>query len=218
MSDLDEYENEIRSLLEEIDRGIKEITRASGKKQQFDVRAKAEMLEGRLKRANAVLKSFRADYRELEKKDQGPYATKATQFEETLKTLKNELEWACKQSENGGLGAAGAQSSPQDDYQQTMVQAKRIQAEDIDATGRIASQVVTINQVGQATLEEMAIQEEKMKQINKSMDEIDGNLKLAQRQMRAFARKMATDKLIMGLVLLIVLAIIFVIIWKIVKK
>ncbi|EFA81050.1 hypothetical protein PPL_05886 [Heterostelium album PN500] len=215
---LAEFEQEFRSLADEIDRGTKEIQRAVGKKQQFDVRAKAELLDGRLKRAKDVLKSYRREYRELEKKDQAEYATKATQFEEIIKTIENDLRWAEKQNEGGSTPSGGAETStPQDDYNQTMIQAKNIQKKDIEAVTRMQQEAIQITQVGTATLEEMAIQTEQMKRIDKHLDEVDSNLKLATRQMRAFARKMATDKLIMGLVLLIVLAIIFVIVWSIVK-
>eukprot|EP01133_Synstelium_polycarpum_P003775 gene3775-4354_t len=212
---LADYEIEFTTIADEVDRGTKEMLKS---KRPQDVKTKSDLLRARLNRAKQILRSYKIDYRELPKSDQEEFVKKANQYEERLKTLDNELSWAEKQQENGGLGAAGAEPTIQDDYNQTMVQAKKIQQQDIDATNRILQEVVTINMTGQATLEEMAVQEEQMKRIGKGMDEVDSNLKLAQRQMRAFARKMATDKLIMGLVLMIVLAIIAVIIVKIVKK
>ncbi|EAL64759.1 hypothetical protein DDB_G0285369 [Dictyostelium discoideum AX4] len=50
----------------------------------------------------------------------------------------------------------------------------------------------------------MNIQEEPIYRIKNDMDLIDSNLKLAPRQMRSIARKMATDKIILGLILLII--------------
>ncbi|KAF2073089.1 hypothetical protein CYY_005613 [Polysphondylium violaceum] len=212
--DLSEYEADFESIANEIDAGVRDLNR---NKKAFDVRQKAELLRNRLQRARQILKSYRIDFRELPKAEQTNYQAKATTYEERLKTLENDLNWAEKQSENGGLGAPQAQSSVQGDYEQTMAQAKAIQKKDIDAVTRIAAEVDIINQTGTATLEEMAVQDEQLKRIEKGMNEVDSNLKLATRQMRAFARKMATDKIIMGLVLLIVIAIIFVIVYSIVK-
>eukprot|EP01132_Coremiostelium_polycephalum_P006637 gene6637-8210_t len=212
-----DYEADFQSIVEEIDRGIKALNPSAKNRKEFEIKTKVDLLRNRLNRAKQILRSYKIDIREIEKAHQPKYTAKATQFEERIKALENELNWAEKQNENGGLGAAGAEQTPHDDYQSTMQQAKNIQKEDLTRVNHILQEVTTISQEGQATLEEMAIQEEQMKKIDKDFNEIDANLKLATRQMRVFARKMATDKIIMGLVLLIVLAIIFVIVWSIVK-
>ncbi|EGG22461.1 hypothetical protein DFA_04588 [Cavenderia fasciculata] len=210
-----EYESEFITITDEIERGVKDLPRLN--KKPAELRSKAEILRSRLTRAKQILRSYKIETRELPKEEQREHINKANSFEERVKTIENELNWAEKQGENGGAGAAGAEATPQDDYNQTMMQARAIQEKDLQATDRILEEVIQMNTVGTSTLEEMSKQEEQMKRIAKGMDEVDSNLKLAQRQIRVFARKMATDKLIMGLVLLIVIAIVVTIIVSIVK-
>ncbi|KAM9977095.1 hypothetical protein ACTFIR_010951 [Dictyostelium discoideum] len=220
MADLQENEMDFEKIVREVEIGIKDLSK---NKRGIEARGGAELLRNRIGRAKQILRSYKLDFRELPKNEQKPYQDKANQYEEQIKTLENDLNWAEKNSENGGGGGGGGSGGGNNsqsidaEYQETMQKAKKIQQQDIDATHRILSEVGQINEVGTSTLEEMAVQEEQMKRIQKDMEEIDGNLKLATRQMRAFARKMATDKLIMGLVLLIVAAIIFVIVYSIVK-
>ncbi|KAN0048106.1 hypothetical protein ACTA71_002501 [Dictyostelium dimigraforme] len=218
MADLQENEMDFEKIVREVEIGIKDLSK---NKRGIEARGGAELLRNRLTRAKQILRSYKLDFRELPKTEQKPYQDKANQYEEQIKTLENDLNWAEKNSENGGGGSNNNNNSNgqsiDSEYQETMQKAKKIQQQDIDTTQRILAEVGQINEVGTSTLEEMAVQEEQMKRIQKDMEEIDGNLKLATRQMRAFARKMATDKIIMGLVLLIVAAIIFVIVYSIVK-
>ncbi|KAN0041766.1 hypothetical protein ACTFIV_004316 [Dictyostelium citrinum] len=218
MADLQENEMDFEKIVREVEIGIKDLSK---NKRGIEARGGAELLRNRITRAKQILRSYKLDFRELPKTEQKPYQDKANQYEEQIKTLENDLNWAEKNSENGGGGSNNNSNnnnqSIDTEYQETMQKAKKIQQQDIDTTHRILAEVGQINEVGTSTLEEMAVQEEQMKRIQKDMEEIDGNLKLATRQMRAFARKMATDKIIMGLVLLIVAAIIFVIVYSIVK-
>ncbi|KAK5580720.1 hypothetical protein RB653_000744 [Dictyostelium firmibasis] len=217
MADLQENEMDFEKIVREVEIGIKDLSK---NKRGIEARGGAELLKNRLTRAKQILRSYKLDFRELPKTEQKPYQDKANQYEEQIKTLENDLNWAEKNSENGGgsnNNNNNGQSTIDTEYQEIMQKAKKTQLQDIDTTHRILQEVNQINEVGTSTLEEMAVQEDQMKRIQKDMEEIDGNLKLATRQMRAFARKMATDKIIMGLVLLIVAAIIFVIVYSIVK-
>ncbi|KAN0012580.1 hypothetical protein ACTFIU_007887 [Dictyostelium citrinum] len=219
MADLQENEMDFEKIVREVEIGIKDLSK---NKRGIEARGGAELLRNRITRAKQILRSYKLDFRELPKTEQKPYQDKANQYEEQIKTLENDLNWAEKNGENGGGGSNNNSNNNNNqsidtEYQETMQKAKKIQQQDIDTTHRILAEVGQINEVGTSTLEEMAVQEEQMKRIQKDMEEIDGNLKLATRQMRAFARKMATDKIIMGLVLLIVAAIIFVIVYSIVK-
>ncbi|EGC38842.1 hypothetical protein DICPUDRAFT_75576 [Dictyostelium purpureum] len=216
MADFQETEAEFESIAKELELGIKNLS-----KNRRDVAGTVALLRNRLTRAKQILRSYKLDFRELPKGDQKPFQEKANEYEEKLKKLENDLNWAERDDGSGSPAAATVQSNgvqtQNEETTQILNQAKNIQKKDLDAVRRIEMDVANMNQAGTSTLEEMAVQEEQMKRIQKDMEEVDSNLKLATRQMRAFARKMATDKIIMGLILLIVIAIIFVIIYTIVR-
>ncbi|EFA76643.1 hypothetical protein PPL_09948 [Heterostelium album PN500] len=214
---LGEYEQDFLKVVE-LEKGIKDIKSAAAKKKKniLDIRQNAEHLDERLKVArNCIvfnnLKSFRREYRILEKKEQTEYETKAKQYDETLRKLENELRWAEKQNEgdptNTGEIAIPINDQAQNQYNQDMAQAKRLQQQDKEAITRMEAQGVEMVEIGINTLSGMEHQNQQLKKIDENLNQVEDNLKLATRQMRAFARKMATDKLIMGLILLIVLAV-----------
>ncbi|KYQ94258.1 hypothetical protein DLAC_04555 [Tieghemostelium lacteum] len=210
---LAEYEEEFNSLVVEIGNSIRELTK---NKKGYD-RSKVDLIQNRIKRARDVIKSYRVEFRTLPKTDQIPFQTKTNEMEEQVKKLENDLNWSEKQSENGGNGTPQGESTMQKEFQDTMSLATKIQKEDISKTENILKDVEQINMLGAQTLEEMKVQDEQLNRIDKGLNEVDSNLKLAQRQIRVFARKMATDKLILGLILLIVIAIVITIIFSIVK-
>jgi hypothetical protein len=57
-----------------------------------------------------------------------------------------------------------------------------------------------------------------MKGIYSNVDKIEGDLKRADKIMRAFMRRMATDKLVLCFILLIIIGIITIIAWQATKK
>jgi len=63
----------------------------------------------------------------------------------------------------------------------------------------------------------LAQQTEQLQKVGEGIKEVQQYLKLASKELRAFARRVATDKLIMSFICLIVLGIIFIIIWSAVK-
>ncbi|KYQ99697.1 hypothetical protein DLAC_03637 [Tieghemostelium lacteum] len=210
---LAEYEEEFNSLVVEIGNSIRELTK---NKKGYD-RSKVDLIQNRIKRARDVKNSYRVEFRSLPKTDHLPFQTKTNEMEEQIKKLENDLNWSEKQSENGGNGTPQGESTMQKEYQDTMSLATKIQKEDISRTENALKQVIDTNNIGTQILEEMKVQDEQLTRIDKGLNEVDSNLKLAQRQIRVFARKMATDKLILGLILLIVIAIVITIIFSIVK-
>lgn len=64
----------------------------------------------------------------------------------------------------------------------------------------------------------LAEQTEKLRKIDEGLEDVQANLKGAARQLRSFARRLATDKLIIVFIFLILGGIIFVIVWSATHK
>ena len=63
----------------------------------------------------------------------------------------------------------------------------------------------------------LAHQTEQLARVEEGIQEVNTYLKLASKELRAFVRRTATDKIIMSFVCLIVIGIIFIIIWQSLK-
>ncbi|KAN0041767.1 hypothetical protein ACTFIV_004317 [Dictyostelium citrinum] len=223
MADITENEIELEKIIYEVEKGIKDLGK---NKKGIEARGGADLLKNRIDRLKQVLRSYKIDLRELPKNELIKYKSKVKNYEEQIKKLENDLNWVEKVASDGNTIGSPIDSNNNNDeklkndveYQSVLKKAKETQQQDIKITKGILQTVIETNNVGTSALEEMKIQEDQMNRIINDMDIIDGNLKLATRQMRAFARKMATDKIILGLILLIVAGIIVVIVYKTIKK
>jgi t-SNARE complex subunit (syntaxin) len=72
-------------------------------------------------------------------------------------------------------------------------------------------------QVGTDIGSELTQQTDKLRKVQQDVDEVELNLKMANKQLRSLARRLATDKIFMIFIALIVIGILFIIIWKIVN-
>lgn len=91
---------------------------------------------------------------------------------------------------------------------QLVDEGKAVQQESKASTNRAKQVLQTTIQIGQDTSEALKKQTEQLENVDKTMDLLESNLKRADKQIRIFLRRMATDKVIMGLMLLIVLGIV----------
>ncbi|KAM9977096.1 hypothetical protein ACTFIR_010952 [Dictyostelium discoideum] len=226
MADITENEIELDKIIKEVEKSIKDLGK---NKKNIEFRGGVELVKNRINRSKQILRSYRIDLREIPKTESAKYDSKVNNYEEQIKKLENDLNWVENIMDNNESGSSVNSNNKNNNdnnenlkndiqYQNVMKKAKDIQEQDKKITNGILQTVIETNNIGTATLVEMNIQEEKIKRINNDMDVIDGNLKLATRQMRSMARKMATDKIILGLILLIIAGIIVVIVYKTLKK
>ncbi|KAM9955922.1 hypothetical protein ACTFIW_002130 [Dictyostelium discoideum] len=227
MADITENEIELDKIIKEVEKSIKDLGK---NKKNIESRGGVELVKNRINRSKQILRSYRIDLREIPKTESAKYDSKVNNYEEQIKKLENDLNWVENIMDNNENTSNNKNNNSNNDnnnnenlkndiqYQNVMKKAKDIQEQDKKITNGILQTVIETNNIGTATLVEMNIQEEQIKRINNDMDVIDGNLKLATRQMRSMARKMATDKIILGLILLIIAGIIVVIVYKTLKK
>jgi SNARE protein len=86
--------------------------------------------------------------------------------------------------------------------------AKRIQQESKESTTRTKQQLQHTIEIGASTNAKLKEQTQQLEGVDKKVEQIDDNLKRADKQIRIFMRRMATDKVVLALVLMVVLGII----------
>jgi SNARE protein len=62
--------------------------------------------------------------------------------------------------------------------------------------------------IGKETRQNIEVQKERLQGVENGLDRVDGNIRTANRQIRVFIRRMATDKLVMCLLILVILGVI----------
>ncbi|KAM9942513.1 hypothetical protein ACTFIT_005896 [Dictyostelium discoideum] len=195
MADIIENEIELDKIIKEVEKNIKDLRK---NKKDIESRGGVDLIKNRINRSKQILRSYKIDLRELPKTELAKYDSKVNDYEEQIKKLENDFNWVENIMVNNESGSS-------------------VTKQDKKITNGILQTVIETNNIGTTTLAEMNIQEEQINRIKNDMDLIDSNLKLATRQMRSIARKMATDKIILGLILLIIAGIIVVIVYKTLK-
>lgn len=203
MADLSAIEDavtEINSLLEEVDgrfTRLKKVKNVNQSKKADDI----AFMKNRIDRAKKALKTMRVEIRELSKVEQKPHNDKAAQLEEKINQQLTDIEWYEK-DEPGAADANGIMLGstvishqfnlfvgPELDHNAIIDKAKNIQTQDIDILHRVTQQVQSTKDIGTDTLVKLNQQTEQMVQIDKGLDEVSSNLKLASLHLKTFVRR-----------------------------
>jgi len=213
MSDIIEgYKQEISELCDEVAKGIEDLNRAKGLQgvKRSDL---VNKLKGRIGRAKQVLKSIKVELREMGKLEAKPHTEKASLLEEKIKQLEIDLDWTEKSDPNEAV-VAQAQAT---DYKAVLAQGAAIQEDDIGRLKKVQQTIAQTTEVGTATLAKQQEQRDQIVRIDQGVDQVSSNIKLANKHLRVFVRRMATDKIIMGFLFLIFAGVIFIIVYSIIK-
>ena len=100
--------------------------------------------------------------------------------------------------------------------QEVIQEASKVQDASLNKVKRMQQTVEESRQVGAATAIRLKGQTEQLKNIDTDIMKVKSNLSRADLLLRAFMRKMMTDKLIMGFMLLIFIGIVVIVIYKMV--
>eukprot|EP01108_Squamamoeba_japonica_P005222 TRINITY_DN4102_c0_g1_i1.p1 TRINITY_DN4102_c0_g1~~TRINITY_DN4102_c0_g1_i1.p1 ORF type:complete len:244 (-),score=113.17 TRINITY_DN4102_c0_g1_i1:24-755(-) len=195
MEELDDYTQDLQNLETEIRNGTKQLAKLKGDKRE----EKIKFLQGRIKRMRVVHRTYKVELRELSKEEKKPYEQKYHEHEETITRLVQDLDWAKADGDRGellkgGKGAAGGNAS----RDQMLDKADKIQKEDLSAVDRMKSKVAEAQEIGAETAEKMHGQMGQLAGTTEQLDEQRLLLAQGSKQLRAFARRIATDKIIMA--------------------
>mmetsp|Transcript_8526 Transcript_8526/g.8088 ORF Transcript_8526/g.8088 Transcript_8526/m.8088 type:complete len:183 (-) Transcript_8526:255-803(-) len=146
------------------------------------------------------------------------YEQQLAQHEQDLQTLKQEISSLKSNSSKQELfDGANAGASPQQDGDSLLKGASRIQdktQESLDNTKRLVEES---KETGMNTLEQLHQQREQIERIDNDVDRIEDNLQRADRLIKTFSKRMATDKLIQGFTCLNVILLFAIVMWAIFK-
>jgi len=204
---------EISELCDEVENGLQELKNTKVfKGQKRD--DKVALLKTRLNRARVALRSLKVEFRELSKIDQKPHADRAALLEERINKLSTDLEFA----ERNDPEQQKQDAAMVVDYNAVLNKGKAIQDEDLKILSGLNRQLEDTEQIGASTLVKMQEQSEQMRSIDKQVDEVASNVKLASRQVRVMVRRWGTDRLIQCLMFCIVAGVIVIIVYSVVTK
>jgi len=203
----------LERLCAEIRKGIDGLAKIKGQ----DRGTKITFLQNRIARAKQVFRSFKVELRDVPKAEAEPYVRKMKDYNENINQLIQDLTWASEKADL--MDGAPVKEKDLDNMtadQIVEVGAKK-QDESIKSLDRTLQTIEASKGVASDTAQQLSQQTDQLRRIGEGVDEVEINLKEASRQLRSFARRIATDKIIMLMMLLVVLAIIVVIILSIVK-
>jgi len=212
--ELRDLETELEKLVADIRKGIDGLAKLSTTEKQN----KVSYLQGRINRAKQVYRNFKLELRDLPKVDADPWNKKAKDYMDQINKLSQDLSWSQdKDSMNVNGGPPATQDPDAMTTKQVLEKAENIQKKDLEGVDRILQNIEQTKETGVAIGENLARQTEQLGKVNEGIQEVQSYLKLAGKELRAFSRRVATDKLIMSFVCLIVIGIIFIIVWSAVK-
>jgi len=214
MSALADHFEEISDLCSEVQKEIAVL-----KKMKFgrDKDDKVIYIKNRLQRAREALRSIKVEFREMSKVESAPYRDRIKAAETRINELYADLEWAEKNESEKDQQLRLQKMEDEKDYKKIIEKGAGIQQNDLDILKGITQTNEETMQMGTEILTELGSQRETMGRAAKGVEQIESNLKVASRQARILARRLATDKIILGFILLIVLAVLFIIIYSAVK-
>jgi len=210
LSVVDDSVVEINGLLDEVnDRltRLKKAKNANAGKKNDDV----AFMRNRMDRAKKALRTMRVEIRELPKVEQKPHNERAQALEDRINQMVLDIDWFEKDQPEGGPPAADLS------HHEILNKAKNIQEGDINTIHGVLRNIEETKEIGANTLVKLNDQTNQMINIDKGVDEVSSNLKLASRYMKTFVRRLASDKIFMGFIFLIFVAVVFIIVWSIVK-
>ncbi len=169
-------------------------------------------LQGRLTRAKQVLHSFKVEMRDLPRELVPQYDGVYNDFHERLQVMHGELSAALQDAQRASLGVRTVDEMS---TQEVLKEASSVQEKSLQSIGRMRQQIEVSKEVGAQTAIRLKDQTEQMKAIDTDVMKVKSNLSRADLLIRAFMRKMMTDKIIMGFMCLIFVGVVVIIVYKI---
>ena len=158
--------------------------------------------------------------------DRRLYDGTLSQYEQTLNSLSSEIKSLRASTAKGelfiGADTGNVMSGDEPDLEAAgdalLKDANRMQDQTQGAIDNIEQMVLEAKEVGMGTIEELRRQRDQITGIDEQAMKIEDDLKRADKLIRNFGRRMATDKIIQCFACLNVLLLVAVIIFSIVKK
>ena len=154
--------------------------------------------ESKVTRAKNIKKSYKMEMRLIKNGiDRRGFEEKLKKHDVAIGKLLGELKWAKSDGAKSELfGGASRGQNPEGEGDAMLAGASKLQDKTADSLLHTQKMVEATKEVGQATIEELHRQREQIKDITEEVIQIEDNLARADKLIRTFGRRMATDKFI----------------------
>ncbi|RKO98052.1 hypothetical protein CXG81DRAFT_9023, partial [Caulochytrium protostelioides] len=224
-AEVEEFDEQMQELLTGIRTVLeKEVSKMRGQERL----EKCNYLRNRLQRAKQVHRSIVVEVRELPPDKAMGWSERAREYETTILKYMKDVEWAestaNETAKAGTAGALGVPGGPGSRNVEEMTakdmtqQALQIQDKTQESALRAKRMVEETIQIGAVVNSDLAAQGDQLNKIQDDVAKVETNLKRADKQIRVFMRRLASDKVFIILILLVVLGLIATIVVAILKK
>lgn len=216
--EIEDYHQQLLDVCAEIEEDLEDLPNL----QEHEKPEEMAEIEQQLKWAKQLLMSYRVELRELTVVEAARYQQKTKDHTARLQKLQADFNWAKKEVDRGQLGLAGGRapiSNNPDDMTagQIIAKGEAIQEQSLESLARSKRMVQDTIEVATSTNEALQEQTAQIVRIQEDVERVESNLKRADRQLRAFMRRMMTDKIILCMICLVILGIIGAIVYSTIK-
>lgn len=209
-----DYDEELEGICEEIRKGIDQISSPKSKLKPQERADKINYLNGRVNRAKQVFKSLKVELRDLPKSEAEPYQKKVKQYNDDINKFIQDLTWISDKEAlvEGSTTTTTPQQMDAMTTAQLLEKGQKVQEKSLDSLGHTLQTIDSTKEVGSATAQKLHEQTEQLVKVGEQVDEMQSYLDQANKELRSFVRRIATDKIILGLICIIVVGIIVIIV------
>eukprot|EP00002_Diphylleia_rotans_P015402 TRINITY_DN2989_c0_g3_i2.p1 TRINITY_DN2989_c0_g3~~TRINITY_DN2989_c0_g3_i2.p1 ORF type:complete len:221 (-),score=73.31 TRINITY_DN2989_c0_g3_i2:290-952(-) len=208
MEDIKDYDEQLTRLLRKAEDLLEKLGSIVGPARKDRITEVTNILD----QCTTQLKSFKLELSDIPKDERRIYEAKLKEHRDRMEKLQNDLRWA--KSDNPGT--VGPNDVELMTNAQKLDEASKVQDQSLGSLARSKKLVQNATEIGVETNKQLKAQTEQLNAINSDIDDIQNNLQQADRQIRAFMRRMATDKVITCLLCLIFVGVIVAIAYSII--
>ena len=208
------------TLVSEIE-NIRSILRAvPSKRDEMEKQSLLDKAERKLRAANGTKRSYKMECRLLnDANEKQRFERQLAQHEKDLSQLTDELSQIRNEMQRGVL-FSGAQTdgSPEENGDSMLAEAANLQGKTQQSLDNTKRMVGEAKQVGGETMEELRRQREQIQRIDETAAKIGNDLERAEKLLKTFGRRMATDRFIQCFACVNVFLLVGVIVYIVVMK
>ena len=193
--------------------------------QPVEKAAALERADERLRGAWGTKRSFKMEIRLVQDVNlRRKYESRLSELDQQLKTLQADLKALESEQQRGELFVQRGDDDPESGLDAVKAgdnmlrEAAHLQEKTQDSLENTKNMIASSKEVGVATLEELERQRDVLQNIERGVDRIDDNLARAEKLLKQFGKRMASDHFIQCFTAINVMLLIGVIIYAIIKK
>eukprot|EP00761_Pharyngomonas_kirbyi_P011732 gb/GECH01011758.1/.p1 GENE.gb/GECH01011758.1/~~gb/GECH01011758.1/.p1 ORF type:complete len:226 (+),score=62.84 gb/GECH01011758.1/:1-678(+) len=213
---------DMQSFHDELEESYSKLTNEIEKYKQTEVKHKSRSimpLQQLYREIKQRKRQFDIELREQPSEDQRYWKQKKKEHEAKIGKFKNEIAWIQQSDLTGQESTTTAQQESKPETPQDLLhETKNVQQESLASVQRSERIAAKTEQVGAETASRLEEDRERIQAIDDNLTELEANVKRARKEVTSFARRVATDKIILIVVCIVVVLIAVVIVLAIVLK